>query len=132
VVAKDKAPSTLNPLAVRDRELLRQLNLFRGKLADVLLEVFQSLLDDPRCRLGNQLEPLEGIHAAAQVVRVLTKDAWTEEDLNVFEAHWQAAIRSPLFGGEFEADRHRLQLLAKTAREQLIEAEKGVKQPTLW
>jgi hypothetical protein len=131
------ARTTPNPIGDRDPELLRHLTEFRLQLGDMLLGALEPLLNDPRFRLGDHRDPVEGIYAAAHVLKVLTKNYWTEEDVELFDRHWPAAIRSDLFADEFEADRFSIQVAAESASKELAreladETEPAMRQPTLW
>ena len=70
-----------------------------------------------------------------ETLRILTKDAWTQADLDRLDDCWRTASRSDLFADEFEAERHRIQHSAEAAAKQLDREpaeEPGFRQPTLW
>jgi hypothetical protein len=66
-----------------------------------------------------------------QILRILVKDQWTEQDLDTFDTYWQHAINSDLFGDEFEAERHRIQASVEAARTKLAETEVATKAPKM-
>lgn len=133
-------PSTPNPLAKRDPELVKSFAAFQSRIGNTLLDALGNILADPRFRAHHAPDVLEDLHAAGQVLRVLVKDKWTGEDLDTFDTYWRDAIRSDLFGDEFEAERHRIQASVEAARMKLVEQEEPemtakspkVKQRTLW
>src|SRR5438132_1604846 len=98
-------PSTPNPLKKRDPELVKSFAAFRSRIGDILLDSLAPVLTDPGFRARHAPDILADLHAAAQVLRVLMKDEWTEQDLDTFDTYWRDAIRSDLFADEFEAER---------------------------
>ena len=121
--------STPNLLKARDPELARELKAFRSRLGDLLLDRLDTLMASPRFR---EL-PLDlgDLNAIARVLSVLDKESWTQADLDAFDDDWRAAMRSELFGGEFESSKHRIQASVDAARRHLLE-EPEVAQGTLW
>src|SRR5579862_8061409 len=109
VTQEPSNPSTPNPLMQRDPELIKSFAAFRSRIGDILLDSLAPLLADPVIRARHAPNVLEDLHAAGQVIRILVKGKWTGEDLDTFDTHWRDAIRSDLFGDEFEAERHRIQ-----------------------
>jgi hypothetical protein len=132
--------STPNPLAKREPELVKNFAAFQSHIGDTLLVAVGKLLADRRFRAHHAPDVLEDLHAAGKVLSVLVKDKWTEQDLDTFDTYWRDAMRSDLFGDEFEAERHRIQASVEAARTKLLEAEEPevttgspkVKQRTLW
>lgn len=124
-------PTTLNSLKQRDPELVKSLAAFRSRIGDILLDSLGKLLADPRFHARHGPDVLKDLHAVGQVLRVLIQDRWTEQDLDTFDAYWRDAIRSDLFGEEFEAERHRIQTSVETARTKLLESEMPTQVPTV-
>lgn len=139
VTQESSNPSIPNPLAKRDRELVKSFAAFQSRIGNTLLDAIANILADPRFRAHQAPDVLEDLHAAGQVLRVLVKDRWTGEDLDTFDRYWRDAIRSDL-GDEFEADRHKILASVETARGKLVEQDEPeltvkppkVKQRTLW
>jgi hypothetical protein len=121
--------TTANILKARDPELAKELKAFRSRLGDLLLDKLDRLMASPRFR---EL-PLDlgDLNAIARVLSMLDKEYWTEADLNAFDDDWRAAIRSEMFGGEFESSKHRIQAAVVAARRHFLE-EPGIAQGTLW
>lgn len=129
--------TTPNPLRDRDPDLVDNLTSFRGRIGDLLLDTLAPMFADSRSRAEYGPGFLAELHAAAQVLRVLVKEKWTEQDLDTFDKYWRDAMRSEIFADEFEAERHRIQACVNTARTSMIEqAEQAIPskttQPTLW
>jgi len=59
------------------------------------------------------------VKSCAQVFDVLGKPAWTQYDLDRFEAHSPWAYRSELFGDRTEEARHRIRQAADDAHAQI-------------
>ena len=130
-------PSMPNLLKERDPELVKELSAFRSRLGDLLLDKLDAVLDDPLFRDRGKFLPLEDLRPIAHILRILTKDSWTEEDLDLFDASWRDACRSDLFGDEFESSRHCIKIATESARMRLLEEQTGaeeltMRQPTLW
>jgi hypothetical protein len=138
-------PSTPNPLKKREPELVKHLATFRARIGGILLDSLAPALADPKTRARRAPDVLEDLHAAGQVLSVLIKGRWTEQDLDTFDAYWRDAIRSDVFGEELECERHRIQTSVAAARTKLLammEAEttttKAISKPpkatqhTLW
>ena len=116
-------PSTPNPIKQRDPELVKRLASFQSRLGTILLDSLAPLLADPGFRTRHAPDFLADIHAAAQILRILVQDEWTEHDLDTFDTYWRDACRSDLFAEEFEAERHRIQACVEIARTKLLERE---------
>lgn len=102
--------TAVNPLVEREPEVVGQMKAFREQVADMLLnKLAGQLLGDSGFRAQQCPHTLEDIVAAAQVLHVLTKPSWDRDDLRVFDAYWRTATISELFGGEFEAERFRIE-----------------------
>jgi len=125
-----KTPSTPNPLKQRDPSLAKSLAAFQLRFGNMLLDTLAPLLDDPAFR-SHQGEDLGDLRAVAQILRVFAKDKWTEQDLETFDTHWRDASRADLFADEYEADRHRIQILVETARSKLSAQEPATEQPRM-
>jgi hypothetical protein len=123
--------ATSNPLTRRDPELAKELTAFRARLGELLFDKLETALGRPEFRGGRSLFDLDDLKAVLQVLRVLAKPSWTEDDLDLFDENWRDAMRSNLFGAEFESSRFRIQNAVETARIQLLE-EPAVIQSTLW
>jgi hypothetical protein len=53
------------------------------------------------------------------VLRILSKSAWTSDDLDLFDANFRLAYCSDAFPDEFEEARHRIGRYVEQARQQL-------------
>jgi hypothetical protein len=113
--------STPNLLLSRERELADRLAAFRPAVNDMLLDkLAATMLRDPAFRVHECPHPMEDVKAVAQVLRVLTRDSWDQDDMTVLDACWRQAMHSALFAEEFEADRHRIRRCIEAARQQLF------------
>jgi hypothetical protein len=114
-------PSTPNPLLTREPELAERLAAFRPIVHDMLLDKLAAVtLREPAFRVRECPHPLEDVKAAAQILRVLTRDSWDQDDMTVLDACWRQATQSLLFGEEFEAERHRILSSVEAGRRQLL------------
>jgi hypothetical protein len=133
--------ATPNPLKERDPELVANIEAFRSRLGEILLESLAPMFAHPAFRRRHDVpDVLADLHAAAQVLRVLVQDQWSEQDLKTFDTYWRDAMRSDLFGEEFEAEKFRIQSSVQAARTKLLEPVdpvtpskvKKLTQRTLW
>ena len=116
--------ATPNPLLQRDPGLIEQLAAFRLVVNDMLLDKLAAArLHEPNFRAEMCPHSLEEVKAVVQVLRVLTRPSWDEDDLDIFDACWREAVRSGLFGDEFEAERHRIQQCVDVGRKALLSRE---------
>jgi hypothetical protein len=114
-------PSTPNPLLTREPELAERLATFRPIVQNMLLDKLAAVtLREPAFRVRECPHPLEDVKAAAQVLRVLTRDSWDQDDMTVLDACWRQAAHSALFSEEFEAERHRILNCVEAGRQQLL------------
>ena len=130
----DSLPSTPNPLKERHPEVFMEIDGFRLRFEEILLDKLDNVLDNPRHRDRGHFLPRDDVRAIARVVRVLTSDSWTEDQLDHLDASWRDAFRSEFFAEAFETIRFRIENAAETARKRLVEA-RGVgscTQGTLW
>jgi hypothetical protein len=130
----DSPPSTPNPLEERDPELFMEIEGFRARFEEILLDNLDNVLDNPRYRDRGHFLPRDDVRAIARVVRFLTRDSWTEDQLDQFDASWRDAIRSDFFAEAFETIRFRVENAIQTARTCLVDA-RGVgscTQGTFW
>ena len=130
----DSPLSTPNPLKVRDSELFMEIENFRARFEEILFDKLDNVLDSPRYRDRGNFLPRDDVKAIARVVRVLTSDSWTEDQLNQFQASWRDAMRSDFFAEAFESIRFRVEYAVGAARAHLVEI-RGVgacTQGTFW
>ena len=130
----DLPPSTPNPLKERDSELFIEIKDFRARFEEILLDKLDNVLDTPRYHDRGHFLPPEDVTAIAWVVRVLTSDSWTEDQLDQFDASWRDAMRSDFFAEAFEPIRFRVENAVGSTRARLIEP-RGVgdcTQGTFW
>ncbi len=112
--------TTPNPLAGRDPGLLRRLAAFRSRVNDLLLDrLAAAARRDAASHARERRQPLEDIEATAQILRVLTKQAWDATDLRLLDTYWRDETRSELFADEFEGERHLIRHYVDAARRQL-------------
>jgi len=105
----------------REPELAERLGSFRNGVNDMLLDnIAAGLLGDPGFRVGQLRHPLEEIRSATQILRVLTKETWDQDDMRIFDACWRTVRCSELFADEFEADRFRIESCVKEAGTTLL------------
>ena len=115
-----------NPLAVTDPQLVFQMAALRDRVYDLLLDKLAAAsLNKPSFRGEQFAFPMADIKANAQILRVLTKEAWDGEDLTIFAACWRDASHSELFAEEFEPERHRIQHAVEAARKDLTEKSRS-------
>src|SRR5438046_3013728 len=112
--------STPNALKERDPELFNEVQEFRARLEETLLDKLDNILDNPAFRDRGHFLPRNDVKAIAQVIRILTRDSWTEEHLDLFGAAWREAMRSDFFAEAFEATRFRIENAVNTARTRLL------------
>src|SRR6266446_5474875 len=105
----DSPPSTPNPLKERDPELFLEIEDFRLRFEEILLDTLDSVLDNPRYRDRGHFLLRDDVRAIARVVRVLTSDSWTEDQLDQFDPSWRDAMRSDFFAEAFETIRFRVE-----------------------
>ena len=117
----DSPPFTPNALKERDSELFMEIAEFRARFEEILLDKLDNVLDNPRYRDRGHFLPRDDVKAIARVVRVLTSDSWTEDQLDQFDASWRDAMRSDFFAEAFEPIRFRVENAVKTARARLVE-----------
>jgi hypothetical protein len=112
--------STRNVLRDRAPELVERLAAIRGRVYDMLLDALAAThVEDPNFQAPPCLHPYQDIRATALILRVLTKELWTANDLKLFDACWREATLSDLFADAFETDRHRIQHAIAAGRQQL-------------
>jgi hypothetical protein len=126
--------STPNALKERDPELFKEVDEFRARFEEILLEKLENVLASPTYRDRGNFLPHDDVKAIAYVLRVLTADSWKEDDLDQFDASWRIAMRSDYFAEAFESIRFRVMNATDAARERLIKesGNSGVTQGTLW
>jgi hypothetical protein len=89
----------------QEPELVARLAAFRVRVGDMLLDALAAaFLRDATFRREQCPHPLEDVKTTAQVLRVLTKEAWDTDDVKLVDACWRDAMRCDLFGDEFEAE----------------------------
>jgi hypothetical protein len=127
-------PSTPNAIKERDPELFKEVQEFRARFEDILLDKLDNILDNPAFRDRGHFLPRDDVKAIAQVIRVLTRDSWTEEHLDQFDTTWRKAMRSDFFAEAFESIRFRIENAVDTARARVLERPgmSGATQGTLW
>ena len=130
----DSTPSTPNPLKERDPELFMEIEGFRARFEEILLDTLDNVLHSPRYRDRGHFLPRDDVRAIARVIRFLTSDSWTEDHVDQFDASWRDAMRSEFFAEAWESSRFRIENAVETARTQLIEARgvSGCTQGTFW
>jgi len=130
----DSPLSTPNALKERDPDLFVEIEDFRARFEEILLDKLDNVLDNPRYRDRGHFLPRDDVRAIARVIRVLTSDSWTEDQLNQFDASWRNAMRSDFFAEAFETIRFRVENVVETARARLVEVHHvaGFTQGTLW
>jgi hypothetical protein len=106
-----------NPLARRDPGLVERLTAFRRRITEMLLDqLAAAALHDPAFRAEECPHSIEDVQATVQILRVLTKEAWDQDDLALFDASWPQATRADLFADEFKAERHRIRKCVEDAQ----------------
>jgi hypothetical protein len=130
----DEVPSTLNLLKERNPDVFREVEDFRARFEEMLLAKLDDVISNPRFRDRGHFLPAEDVKAIAQVLHVLTRDSWTEANLDCFDAFWWNAIRSDLFAEAFESIRFRIENAVSLARTRLAESRglANCKQGELW
>jgi hypothetical protein len=112
--------SVHNPLLGRDSELVQRLSDFGIRVGDMLLDKLAGqMLGDPSFRIKECLHPLADVKACAILLRILTKQSWDADDLELVNLCWRQATASELFGDEFEAERFRIKHHVEEARKAL-------------
>ena len=126
--------STPNALRERDPELFREVEEFRARFEEILLDKLDSVLDNPAYRNRGNFLPRDDVKAIAYVIRVLTADRWKEEHLYQFDVSLRRAMQSDYFAEAFEPIRFRVINAVDVARNRLVEkpGNSGVTQGTLW
>jgi len=126
--------STPNVIKERDPELFKELNEFRARFEEILCDKLDNVLGNPAYRDRGRFLPRDDLKAIAKVISVLTKEHWSEEHLDQFDAFWREAMRSGYFAEAFESVRFRVKHAVETARNRLAEKAdiSGVTQGTLW
>jgi hypothetical protein len=130
----DSPSSIPNTLKLRDPDLFTEIQDFRARFEEMLLDKLDNVLDNPRYLDRGHFLPRDDVRAIAWVIRVLTSDRWSEDQLDQFDASWRDAMRSDLFAEAFESIRFRIRNAVDAARNHLIEepGNSGVTQGTLW
>jgi len=109
-----------NPLLDRDGELFARLATFARDLNTMLIDhLAVQTLQQAGFSIQGVSYSFSNVRATAIVLRVLTKSAWNEHDIHLLDLLWRQVIATDLFGGEFEAERFRIQHGLQTARQQL-------------
>ena len=109
-----------NPAVTQDPELAARAEAEFRKVSDMLLDRFADRdLNDGRFRQDRWPDDIEALTAASQVLRVLAKPVWSANDLDLFDCYFPAAVRSDVFGDEFEEARFRIRAHVDQARRQL-------------
>jgi hypothetical protein len=126
--------STPNALKERDPELFREVEEFRARFEEILLDKLDNVLDNPTCRDRGNFLPRDDVKAIAYVLRVLTAEFWQDQHLDQFDAAWRRAMRSDYFAEAFETSRFRVMNAVDAGRSRLVEksGNSGVTQGTLW
>jgi hypothetical protein len=126
--------STPNALKERHHDLFKEVDEFRARFEEILLDKLDNVLDNPAYRDPCNFLPRDDVKAIAYVLRVLTADSWQNELLDQFDASWRKAMRSDYFAEAFESIRFRVITAVDAARVRLVEnpANGGVTQGTLW
>jgi hypothetical protein len=130
----DSPSSTPNTLKVRDPELFAEIQDFRVRFEEMLLDKLDNVLASPRYGGRGHFLPDGDVRAIAWVVRVLTSDSWTEHQLDQFDTSWRDAMRSDFFAEVFESIRFRIRNAVDAARNRLVETRGvgDITQGTLW
>jgi len=130
----DSENSTPNVLKERDPELFRELDDFRARFEEMLFDKLDNVLNNPAYRDRGHFLPRDDLKAIAKVISALTREHWSEEHLDQFDAFWREAMRSDYFAEAFEPVRFRVRNAVETARNRLAEKAEisGVTQGTLW
>ena len=125
--------STPNLLKERDPELFKEVQEFRDRFEEMLLDKLDNVLS-PAFRDRGHFLPRDDVKIVAEVIRILTRDTWSEKHLDQFDATWREAMRSDFFAEAFESIRFRIQNAIDTARGRLLARPgvDGVTQGTLW
>jgi hypothetical protein len=114
----------------REPELTDRLSAFRAGVYDMLLDALAlTQVRDLNFQTPPCPHPYQDVRATAQILRVLTKESWTANDLKLFDACWREATLSDLFADAFETDRHRIQHAIDAARQQLLAKEPASRRP---
>jgi hypothetical protein len=108
--------SHVNP---RTTKLYDRTNMLLDNLAG-------HMLGDPAFCIKECPHALSDVKANAIVLRVLTKDSWDKDDMTMLAACWRQAVCSELFGGESEAERHRIQQAVETGQKVLLATRCGL------
>jgi hypothetical protein len=130
----DTEPSTPNLIRERDARLFEELKDFRAQFEEILLDNVDNVLASPSYRDRGNFLPRDDTKAIAQVVRILTSEEWTAEQLEQFDGSWRHAMRSDFFAEAFESIRFRIETAVDVARARVLEKAEitGVTQGTLW
>ncbi len=100
---------TVNPAVAQEPDLPGRAATEFRRVMDLLLDRLAARdLNDPRFRQDRSPDDLTELTAAAQVLRMLAKPGWSEDDLHLFAAYFPTAARSQTFGDEFEEARFRI------------------------
>jgi hypothetical protein len=112
---------TSNQLKERHPDKFKEVQEFRARFEEMLLAKLEDVIGNPRFPDRGHFLPREDARAIAHVLEVLTRDSWTEYDLNQFSANWREAMRSDLFAEAFESIRFRIENAIGLARARLAE-----------
>jgi len=109
-----------NPLLQKHQELVECLERYRPLVNDMLLnKLAGQILNDAAFRIKDCPHPLAEVKATAIVLRILTKQSWDRDDMQLLNALWRQTSCTALFGEEFEAERFRIQACVEEGRQQL-------------
>jgi hypothetical protein len=109
-----------NPLEMADPQLVKRLQVLSDRVVEVLLDrLAADSLKDDTFRPESRTVPIDELKANVQILRMLTKETWNQDDLRLFDTFWRQACLSDLFAEEFEAERHRIVAAVTSARQRL-------------
>jgi hypothetical protein len=130
----DAVPFTSNFLKGRNPDEFREVEDFRARFEEMLLVKLDDVIDNSHFRDRGHFLPPEDVKAIAQVLHVLTRDSWTNADLDRFDTSWRDAMQSDFFAEAFESIRFRIENAVRSARARLAESRGAVnyEQGELW
>ena len=98
-----------NPLLAGEAELVERFRVLRDSVYEMLLDKLTAkYLKDSDFRPKASELSIQDLLATAQILRVLSKTVWDNDDIRLFDTFWRDASHSALFAEEFEPERHRV------------------------
>jgi hypothetical protein len=126
--------TTPNAIKDRDPELFQEVKDFRARFDEIVADSLDNVLDNPVFRDRGRFLPRDDLKTIAGVLRILTRDDWSEENLDQFDSFWRQAMQSDFFVEAFETIRFRIRNAVETGRNALYDKRtvSSVSQGTLW